>query len=377
MGSNHMEKPNMLVTGDPVSMNRYGFFLSDSLKEHFSVDLCPISNPFKRSPYGLLMFLIGELTCRRPEDKRLKWSRLLASRYAFLARSRHAERIIRRRKRKPDYIFHIFSMFAPFAAAPWVPYVMWLDYTMALSHRNYKPWAPFRTDQDREAWLACERRAYGNAHHVFTWSEVTRQSVIQDYGVAPDRVTVAGAAGCFHGLYQGEKTFGSMRCLFQGSQFIRKGGDLLLQAWPMVRKSLPNAKLVIVGDRTGVTMDGIENVGYVKSREHMKELFLTSDLVVAPGRCDPFQTFLLEAMNFGVPCIVSDRDGMPEIVADGETGTILKRLDASNIATAVVSLLSDPARLLLLSKNARKAVRLRLNWDVIARKVTNVLMGIS
>ncbi len=371
-----MEQPNMLVTGDPLSMNRHAF-LFDSLRQHFSVDLCPIPNPLKRSPYGLLMFLIGKLTSRRPEDKRLRWDRLLASRYAFLARSRHAERIIRSRKRKPDYIFHIFSMFAPFAAAPWVPYVMWLDYTMALSHRNYKPWAPFRTDQDREDWLACERRAYGNAHHVFTMSEVVRQSVIQDYGVAPDRVTVVGNAGTFQESYQGQKTFGSMRCLFNGSQFIRKGGDLLLQAWPMVRNSLPNAKLVMVGNRTGVTMDGVENVGYVKSREHMKELFLTSDIVVAPGRCDPFPTFLLEAMNFGVPCIASDRDGMPEIVADGETGTILKRLDASNIATAVVSLLSDPARLALLSENARKAVRLRLNWDVVARKITNVLMGIS
>jgi glycogen synthase len=54
----------------------------------------------------------------------------------------------------------------------------------------------------------------------------------------------------------------------------------------------------------------------------MRELFLSSDLVLAPSRCDPFPTFLIEAMNFGLPCVASDVDGLPEIVEHEVTGLV-------------------------------------------------------
>jgi glycosyltransferase involved in cell wall biosynthesis len=141
----------------------------------------------------------------------------------------------------------------------------------------------------------------------------------------------------------------------------------------MVRKNLPDAKLVIVGDETSPIVDGVENVGQIGPREQMKELFLASDLVIAPARCDPFQTFLLEALNFGVPCIVSHRDAMPEIIADGVTGCVIKHLDAANLAAAVVNLLSDPARLALLSEKARESAQRRFNWQTVALKIREVL----
>lgn len=367
-----MNLPPLLVTGDHKFIQRYAPLL-EALSRYYLVKPCPIPDSVRWTPKGFLTRLMAKLADRRLEDKGLRYQRLQKSRYAFLVRSRSAERLIRRQAPKPDLVLHLYGMFAPFGGEPWIPYAMWLDYTMSLAHRNYPPWAPFRSDQDRYDWLACERQAYGRAHHIFATSEVVRRSVIDDYGVPASRVTVVGGGGGFRELYQGKRTFGSGRCLFNGSDFLRKGGDLLLQAWPMVREKLPKARLAMVGAATSAVMDGLENLGYIGSREQMKELFLASDLVVAPARCDPYPTFLLEALSFGLPCVASDRDAMPEIVADGVTGKVVKNLEPAAIAAAVIDLLSDPERLARLGEQAREAARLRFNWDTVALRMTEAL----
>ena len=90
-----------------------------------------------------------------------------------------------------------------------------------------------------------------------------------------------------------------------------------------MKKALPEAKLVIIGRKLTIHEDGIDNPGRISSLTEMRDLFLKTDLVVAPSRCEPFQEFLLEAMNYGVPCIVSDSDGMPEIIDNGVNGIVI------------------------------------------------------
>ncbi len=104
----------------------------------------------------------------------------------------------------------------------------------------------------------------------------------------------------------------------------------MLATFRIVRQqNFPDAKLaVIVGMSSEIADPGVVNHGYVSSPEKMRELFLSSDLVLAPARCDPFPTFLIEAMNFGVPCVTSDADGMPEIVAHQLTGLVISEVSA-------------------------------------------------
>jgi glycogen(starch) synthase len=83
-------------------------------------------------------------------------------------------------------------------------------------------------------------------------------------------------------------------------------------------------------------------------------LFLSSDLVLAPARCDPFPTFLIEAMNFGLPCVTSDADGIPEIVAHEVTGVVVSDISGPGLAAEVVRLLNDPQRLLTMSRSGKE-----------------------
>jgi len=249
---------------------------------------------------------------------------------------------------------------------------MYLDYTMALAQQNWYPWA-LNTKAELTDWLNCEQRSYQNAQHIFTMGSGVKTSLIKDYGIDPNRVTVIGSAGQFLAPYSGEKHIGSQQILFNGSDFERKGGDLLVEAFRQVRHQLPDAKLVIIGTKLPITQSGIQTFEYISSRSKMEQLFLQSDLVVAPARCDPFQCFLVEAMNYGIPCIVSDQDGMPEIVDHGINGIVLPQPTPDWLATWMIDLLSNPTKLTTLSQNARDKVKHQLNWNSIAKSVSQTL----
>ncbi len=296
----------------------------------------------------------------------------------YRARSSDAERKILALPKRPDLIFHLFGMYAPVWRGHSIPYVMALDFTEEIARREWAPWAPFLNDKAWKAWWECERRAYNSATHLFPFGQRTRDSLIEDYGVAPEKITVVGSGGHFDEFYEGAHSFGSKRILFYGdpADFGRKGGDLVTAAFEFVRQRIPDAKLAVVGGANIPHAAGVEEHGWV-SREKMRELFLTSDLVVAPSRCDPFPTFLIEAMNFGVPCVTSDVDGMPEIVENEVTGLVLSDFSGERLGAEVTRLLNDTGRLASMSEQSRRKVREKLNWHTIGNAIADKIEALA
>ncbi|RUR76294.1 glycosyltransferase family 4 protein [Chlorogloeopsis fritschii PCC 9212] len=304
-------------------------------------------------------------------------SRFWKNKNTFITRSRNTERKIRQLEYVPDLVFHIFGMFNPFWDKFDIPYVMYLDYTMALAHKKWLPWAPFHDNQEYTAWVECEMTAYQRARHIFTLGNIVKTSLIEDYGIKPEKITVVGSSSRSQKLYEGEKTFGTKQILFNGSDFERKGGDVVLAAFKQVKKVLPEAKLVIIGKKLDLHEDGVFNPGYILSSSEKQNLFLESDLVVAPAYCEPYGLFLVEAFNYGVPCIIANNDGMPDIVDNGVNGVVIAQPNSDILAEKIIHLLSDIPVLKTMSKNARSKVKTQLNWNVIGEKVSQVLSTIT
>ena len=265
-------------------------------------------------------------------------------------------------------------MCCPFWNKSTIPYGMYLDYTMALADRNYRPWAPFKTRKELELWLDCERKAYRDAKYLFTMSNVVKSSLIQDYDIEAEKITVVGSSGNCQESDRDRKTFGSKQILFNGSDFQRKGGELVLETFQKVRKILPDAKLVIIGKKLGINEEGVEDKGIITSPSVLRNLFLNSDLVLAPGICDPFPTFLLEAMNYGVPCVVSANDGMPEIVTHSKDGFVISQRNSHLFADTIVNLLCNNQTLEYMSANAKSKIKTRFNWDTIASIISEKII---
>lgn len=365
-----MQIKSILATGEPVFLDRRKYLFQSFTKHFDQLNFLPRQDEWYEAKLPRLV-LKGLLTLRTGSLSKAN-AVFQKNHYAFLAKSRRTEQQINQLDVQPDLIFHIFGTYSPFWEEFKLPYVMYLDYVVALAERNWPSWALFLDERSRDAWFHCERTVYRNATHIFCMSQTVKNSLIQDYGVASDRVTVVGSSGNYSQPFSGKKTFGSRQILFNGSDFERKGGDLVLPAFRQVRKAIPDARLVVIGKTLNTREVGIENPGHVSSKD-IPDLFLKSDLVVAPAHCDPFPRFVMEAMNYGVPCVVNNKDGMPEIVDHGVNGIVLDQPNSDELARVMIDLLNDPDRLASLSQGAREKVRTHLNWNAVGDRILTVL----
>lgn len=119
-----------------------------------------------------------------------------------------------------------------------------------------------------------------------------------------------------------------------------------------VRKEL-KAKLVLVGDgpdsdaaqreasRLGVKRD----VRFFGRVDDIADLLRGADLFLLPSETESFGLAALEAMACGVPVVASRAGGIPEVVADGETGFLAPVGDVTTMTKRALEVLRDPVRL--------------------------------
>ncbi len=361
----------ILVTGEKLFLNRHKYLFTELSKYGGEWNYLTIPQLYEPRIYRRFMRLLYCLThgvSLSNSDGFFKNSK------AFIKRSERIEQHIKQLEYTPNLVFHLFSMCCPFWSNFEIPYMMYLDYTMNLAHKNYPSFAPFSNSQELQSWLKCERKAYDNCKHLFTMSHLVKNSLVKDYGIDSDKITVIGASGNFEFPYKSdkEKIFGSQQILFNGSDFQRKGGDLVLEAFKQVKQALPKAKLVVIGQNINTFIEGVENPGEVVSPDDLKNIFLKTDLVVAPARCEPFGVFLIEAMNFGVPCIVSanEANGITDFLEHEVDSIIIHQPNPQMLAVQIINLLCNTNRLKSMSKAAQIKVKNNLNWKDIAAKVS-------
>jgi glycosyltransferase involved in cell wall biosynthesis len=96
-----------------------------------------------------------------------------------------------------------------------------------------------------------------------------------------------------------------------------KGLDIFLD----IADALPDERFLVVGSinpaRLRDRVHKTANVAHWRWRDDMREVYASSRLVVVPSRYEePFGRVAAEAMVSGIPCVVSDRGGLPEVVGD-------------------------------------------------------------
>ena len=154
------------------------------------------------------------------------------------------------------------------------------------------------------------------------------------------------------------------RVAFLGRNEPRKGLSVLLDAWPVVLDSLPDAQLMVMGADQGEPMPGISYLGPVSGGEK-KRLLSSSRVYVAPNLGgESFGIVLVEAMASGCAVIASDLPAFVE-VTDG-AAVHVPAGDATALAHAIIDVLGDDE----LASRLGKAGRIRalaFDWpDVLA-----------
>jgi phosphatidyl-myo-inositol dimannoside synthase len=133
---------------------------------------------------------------------------------------------------------------------------------------------------------------------------------------------------------------------------LAKGQRELIDAWPAVRASHRDWRLVIIGDGDGAAglrahaaARGVE--GSVEFRGAVDDTALgrayeDAAVFALPSRGEGFGLVLAEAMAHGLCCIASSADAGAEVVDDGRTGLLVDPDKPEELALALDRLLGDP-----------------------------------
>lgn len=128
----------------------------------------------------------------------------------------------------------------------------------------------------------------------------------------------------------------------------QKGQDVLLRAWPEVRRRVPDARLVVVG--SGPEAQQLEamatsDVIFVPAvpRDEVPTWTLAADVVAFPSRWEGQSIGVLETLQLGRPVVVTDCHGMAEAL-EGGRGLMVKVEDPSSLADAVATYAGDRER---------------------------------
>jgi starch synthase len=183
---------------------------------------------------------------------------------------------------------------------------------------------------------------------IFTFSEYLRQSFISNYRVSADRVfNIGGAINLTEfPAPNPEKDYTKPRILFIGTEFGRKGGLQLLDAFRIVRQSIPNAELHIVGPDNldqqlpvGATCHGHLSKSNPEQMLELESLLRDCVLFAMPSLYEPFGIAPLEAMLYEMPCIVTDAWALRESVTPGFNGELVTKGSVDELAAKLIRLL--------------------------------------
>ena len=159
----------------------------------------------------------------------------------------------------------------------------------------------------------------------------------------------------------------------------QKGQDLLLAAWPAVRRAAPGAGLVLVGDgpdRATLERRGVAGVRFAGLRTDVPDWLAASEAVVLPSRWEGMPLVVLEAMARCRSVVAAAADGVREALPD-EAGAIVPIGDPGALAAAVAERLRDPARARAEGEAGRRHVEahhdLRANLEAVASLYDEVL----
>jgi glycosyltransferase involved in cell wall biosynthesis len=260
-----------------------------------------------------------------------------------------------------------------------IDYAIWLDNTFALWQRGAVT-VPFpRAAIDEIERL--ERIALNGARAVLPFSQHVRESVIQDYGVAANKVHAVGCGSGPLPPFDGEKTFADGHLLFVAKHlFSAKGGDLVLDAFRMIRAARPQTTLVLIGNdearAKAAGIKGVEVHGFVE-REVLNGYFHGAAMLFQPMLADPWGQVYLEAMKARAVVVSLNVAAVPELTDNGRLGVMIGKADARELADAVLATYARPQlELDQLTREAQSRVLGLHSWPAVGAR-TAAALGFS
>lgn len=164
----------------------------------------------------------------------------------------------------------------------------------------------------------------------------------------------------------------------------QKGLTYLLKAAARVLETYPDVHFLVVGEgplegelRAQAERLGISGVVHFTGwRRDVPEMLATMDVFCLASLWETFGIVLAEAMLAEVPIVASGVDGIPEVVADQETGFLVPPTNVEALTAALCSLLEDPARAREMGQAGRRRALEKFSVRTMVKQYEDFLEGL-
>lgn len=297
--------------------------------------------------------------------------------YAYMAR----QLALRKLRQKQYAALHLHTYILGFLSTDLMkrlPTVVSLDMT-SYQFSKEKTDPNFMWTHTPNFWMG--KRVFDAAAKVATRSEWARQSVIRDYQIDPDKVTV---------LYPGvdverlkppafaerpaDKPF---KILFIGGDFERKGGHDVLDVF--LTSFADGAELHLVTQAPIPHQHPNLHV-YTNVKAYTPEwirLYHEADVFVMPTLFEGFGWVFIEAMAAGLPVIATRINAIPEMVSHGETGFLIEPGDRADLAAKIRCLMENPDLAQAMGRKGRQVVEQTFNAALHHRQLDSIFAEIA
>jgi glycogen(starch) synthase len=230
-----------------------------------------------------------------------------------------------------------------------------------------------------------ERAGMHAADKIITVSNLTRNTVINNYGVDPEKVvTVYNAVDP---VVQKEnisvnKGYDEKIVTFLGRITLQKGPEYFIEVARKVLRKMDNVRFVMAGSGDMMVkmiwhaaslriMDKFHFTGFLRG-DDVYRMFSITDVYVMPSVSEPFGISPLEAMQSNVPVIISHQSGVSEIL---KHALKVNFWDIDAIADAIYGILNYGALSEMFKKYGREEVE-NLKWENSARQVRDIYLSV-
>jgi len=241
---------------------------------------------------------------------------------------------------------------------------------------------------DHKEIIQLENICFKNSDFILSVSKAHKKEISTNYNIPVDKISFVYNGvdtTIFNPNINGDsvrKLYGikdSPLVLYVGGLGIRKGTKYLLEAAKLICKEVQDAKFLFVGssgfagdyylklsERFGLASNVIF-AGNVSFKD-LPEYYAACDVFAYPTLHDCFGKVLVEAMACAKPTVGSNVCGVPEIIANGNTGYLVRPKDAGDLAEKILRLIKEPDLAIQMGKNGRERVENMFTWAKAAEE---------
>jgi glycosyltransferase involved in cell wall biosynthesis len=257
---------------------------------------------------------------------------------------------------------------------------------------DFYPYCSNITPLYRKHAFEQEANAHARCAAAIYPSRWAADAAIKFHGAAPERTHVipfganvdAPPTSAIDSMLRARR-LSPLNVLFSGREWVRKGGNLAVEACRLAREAGREVILHVVGVEAEVAptdsfivVHGVLDKRRAAHRATLQRLLSNCHVFFTPSRAEAYGMSFCEAAAWAMPSLTTAVGGIPSIIEDGRTGWALPpEADATTYAGKLLEMTSHADQYRAMAWRARRDYETRLNWPAFIAALWPILQAVS